>query len=232
MVGATASTDGEAGLVPAPEHGKENFFLRGDATWADPTAGLTPTINSLVGRMDGAEDALDLLQGTDYNKSIRAIAQEEVAGLVANAPTSFDTLKEIADWISSHEDVASLATLQNDVADLKDIIYDIPAELDPVTGDVITPAHDGLVTRVEDLEDTINGTANTDGLVAQVSDISDDLAALQGQFATLSDDVGDLSDLLNGDGEPNGDPGLISRVTTIEGRLQWQDLVEDTNNGE
>lgn len=34
MTGATASTNGTAGLVPVPEAGKEAKFLRGDATWA------------------------------------------------------------------------------------------------------------------------------------------------------------------------------------------------------
>ena len=35
MTGATSSTAGVAGLVPAPPAGSQNMFLRGDATWAD-----------------------------------------------------------------------------------------------------------------------------------------------------------------------------------------------------
>lgn len=35
MVGATAETAGSAGLVPAPEAGDEEKFLRGDGTWAN-----------------------------------------------------------------------------------------------------------------------------------------------------------------------------------------------------
>lgn len=38
FVGATSSTDGAAGRVPAPESGDENKFLRGDGTWAAQTA--------------------------------------------------------------------------------------------------------------------------------------------------------------------------------------------------
>ena len=37
MTGATASADGEEGLVPAPAAGEEEYFLRGDGTWADVT---------------------------------------------------------------------------------------------------------------------------------------------------------------------------------------------------
>lgn len=34
MTGATASTDGVSGLVPAPQVGDENKVLKGDGTWA------------------------------------------------------------------------------------------------------------------------------------------------------------------------------------------------------
>lgn len=36
MTGATASTAGVAGLVPAPAAGSQNAFLRGDGTWVNP----------------------------------------------------------------------------------------------------------------------------------------------------------------------------------------------------
>lgn len=36
MTAASASTAGTAGIVPAPDAGKQNAFLRGDGTWAFP----------------------------------------------------------------------------------------------------------------------------------------------------------------------------------------------------
>ena len=39
MVGASAGTDGERGLVPKPLAGEEGAFLRGDGTWANPSVG-------------------------------------------------------------------------------------------------------------------------------------------------------------------------------------------------
>ena len=36
MTGATSTTQGGAGLVPAPGIGQQNLFLRGDGTWATP----------------------------------------------------------------------------------------------------------------------------------------------------------------------------------------------------
>lgn len=47
------------------------------------------------------------LEGDDAGKSARAIAAEETAKIVAGADTSYDTLKEISDWISSHKTDAS-----------------------------------------------------------------------------------------------------------------------------
>lgn len=40
-------------------------------------------------------------------KSISTMISEKIAKVVANAPASFDTLKEIADWISTHQNDAS-----------------------------------------------------------------------------------------------------------------------------
>jgi hypothetical protein len=37
MVGASATTQGGAGLVPAPGIEQQELFLRGDGTWAQPT---------------------------------------------------------------------------------------------------------------------------------------------------------------------------------------------------
>ena len=88
FTGATASTAGTSGIVPAPQAGDQNKFLRGDGTWAIPA---------------GAEDVTELrniintLVGDDDDKSVRSIAAEEVANIVGDAPDAYDTLKEIAD---------------------------------------------------------------------------------------------------------------------------------------
>lgn len=53
-------------------------------------------------RIKANETNIATLVGEDANKSARDIASEEVVKVVANAPEAYDTLKEIADWISSH----------------------------------------------------------------------------------------------------------------------------------
>lgn len=47
MTGATSSTAGTSGLVPAPAAGKQASFLRGDGTWAVPTNTDTKVTNTL-----------------------------------------------------------------------------------------------------------------------------------------------------------------------------------------
>ena len=64
------------------------------------------SIDTLVGNVEG-----------DNAKSVRTISAEEVAKVVAGADQSFDTLKEIADWIMN--DTTGAAKMANDISDLK-----------------------------------------------------------------------------------------------------------------
>ena len=59
--------------------------------------------------LDDFQNWLITLNGskTTPTKSISTMISEEIAKVVANAPASFDTLKEIADWISTHQNDAS-----------------------------------------------------------------------------------------------------------------------------
>ena len=70
--------------------------------------------------------AVETLVGEDADKSVRTIASEEVAKIVDNAPEAYDTLKEIAEYISN--DITSAATLANTVAGLVEV--DADARLD------------------------------------------------------------------------------------------------------
>ena len=63
----------------------------------------------IQGKIDGVSAKVDTLVGNDANKSVRAIAAEELAAqLVAEgAAESLDTLEEIAAWIQNHPDDAA-----------------------------------------------------------------------------------------------------------------------------
>lgn len=60
MIGATATTAGSAGYVPAPQAGDENKFLRGDGTWADvPTTDVDLTEYAKKTEVETMLDELD-----------------------------------------------------------------------------------------------------------------------------------------------------------------------------
>ena len=102
MTGATADSNGEAGLVPIPMAGDQNKFLKGDGTWADPLG--------------------DIIGESDKGKTVRNIAKEEVAAIVDGASEAFDTLKEIEKWINDHPNDTSVSSILQEVQGLKDII--------------------------------------------------------------------------------------------------------------
>lgn len=67
--------------------------------------------------IQGNADAIAALVGDDAGKSARAIAAAEVTKIVAGADASFDTLKEIADWIMS--DTTGAASMAADITALE-----------------------------------------------------------------------------------------------------------------
>lgn len=99
---------------------------------------------------DDAQAAVDTLVGDDTNKSARAIAAEETAKIVAGADTSYDTLKEIADWISSHTTSATamntqINTNKEDIAALKTTTTGLRTDLDDLDGSLAAIAKTGNV---------------------------------------------------------------------------------------
>ena len=167
MKGATADKDGEAGLVPVPTQGQQNLFLRGDATWADPTVELKATVAALI--------------ADDTDKSIREIARDELKTVIGTADEAFDTLGEIEEWIKNHEDASDVLKLTNKVTNLENIVSNgIPG----TDGEIKTPS---LVKQVGDLNEsfkklneTVNGTENdqTSGLVYVTSDLKTKVGTL------------------------------------------------------
>ena len=156
FAGAEAEKDGTEGLVPAPKAGEQNLFLRGDATWADPT-------EVIRGSLEELQNKFNSFVGEDADLSMRDIAAEEassaVASIIAEAPEKFDTLKEIADWIQTNQGVVDVTEVTTRVSSLEQIIYGV--EADEEAG---TPAVAGLQSIVSTLQtdvDTVKETVAT-----------------------------------------------------------------------
>ena len=135
MTGATESTDGLSGTVPAPLAGDHTKYLRGDGTWANPTAALESTISNLV--------------GSDVGKTIRQIASSEVSKLINGAPEAYDTLGELYDWISTHDSIIDVQDATNRLEAVETAVFG--------NGDDVN----GLQNDVGDLQDNMV-TINTD----------------------------------------------------------------------
>ena len=85
MTGATSSTAGKAGLVPAPAKGKQASFLRGDGTWTTPP-------NTTYS--EATQSAAGLQSAADKKKldGIAAGAQvNTITGIKGNAESSYRT---------------------------------------------------------------------------------------------------------------------------------------------
>lgn len=145
FTGATAEAAGTAGLVPAPQIGEQDYFLKGDGTWASIESYLPADLEELGTKVD-------TLIGDDTGKSVATIAgeiaDEKIALIVNNAPEAFDTLKEIADWIENHEETVDIVNVTNRVNDLEEILNGTPAGEDPA----LEPAVPGLIANVNNLE--------------------------------------------------------------------------------
>ena len=87
---------------------------------ADAQAAATYDDTALAGRVTTVEGKVTTLVGDDVSKSARTIASEEVAKIVAGADTAYDTLKEIADWISRHK--ADAAAMNSAIVALEAIV--------------------------------------------------------------------------------------------------------------
>ena len=78
---------------------------------ADAQAAATYDDTALKNRVSATETAIDTLNGTGAG-SVKKQVADAVAGIVADAPEAYDTLKEISDWITDHADDASAMNTQ------------------------------------------------------------------------------------------------------------------------
>lgn len=103
-------------------------------------------VNSLdaeINRAKEAEkankDAIDILNGDEAKEgSVKKQVADAVAKIIAEAPESFDTLKEISDWISSHSSDASemnskITQNTNNISALTTLIGSLPEGITATT---------------------------------------------------------------------------------------------------
>lgn len=255
MGGATSTTAGSAGLVPAPAAGDESKVLTGDGKW---TALTIPDITELTNTVANHTSTLNTLIGEDSDKSVRDIAANEVAKIVADADESYDTLKEISDWIKNHpEDVSEI---NSEIETIKELIGYTESVEEDENGEQVTIVTSKVGTLEAELaqvkQDTkiintsvgelqtllgytaADETAGTEAslkAVKKINTIADALGVLEdsetGEIIITSAPVGNLNELnlykeLEGTEEqPNS---LVDAINLLTEQMKWGSLDESS----
>lgn len=124
---------------------------------------VAQTISTLEGKVNANTDKVTALVGDDANKSVRAIAAEELAAQLVpeNAKESLDTLTEISAWIQSHPDDAS--AMNKAIEDLEKYVGTIPEGA--TATDVV-----GYIDEVKAALTSAIGTAKAEAIEAAAGD--------------------------------------------------------------
>lgn len=138
--------------------------------------------NAMDERMDAVEGEVDTLVGDDSGKSVRAIANEELAAqlIPANADEARDTLQEIAAWIQSHP---------GDASAMNKAIQDLQKQLSGID------AGDGTVKKyVDDAIDALKIgdyalAADLTALASRVTTLEGEMTAAQGAIEQAQADI-------------------------------------------
>lgn len=116
-------------------------------------------------------DAITVLNG-EGTGSVKKTVADEIAKVVGDAPESFDTLKEISDWISSHSESAAamnsaIQTNASDIAELAALVGQLPEGAVATT--VIDYIAEAIGTSSSNLTSAI-ATAKSEAISAAAAD--------------------------------------------------------------
>ena len=145
---------------------KRYLDLEGLKTFYDLLVGKFADKSELVTLKDSLKNYITTV---DAQKLVKA----EIAKVVNGAPSTFDTLKEIADWIENHPNLdenlgTEIETIKGEIETLKASVGTLQSDLDGFTlrvYDVETKASDNA-TEIEGLKSSLEGKADADALSA------------------------------------------------------------------
>lgn len=202
-----------ADVIAGSIDGLGDLASKDEVTEAELGTDLAAKINGKADQtdVDTLEGKVDTLVGEDANKSARTIASEEVAKIVAGADESYDTLKEISDWISSHT---------TDAASMNSAILALQAIVDGI-GDTESGEKATVVAYVTDAIAALNigdyaKAADLTALAARVTTAEGKLDTLTGEETVDGSvkkalkDAKDYADGLN--------TAMDTRVQAVEGK--------------
>ena len=133
-------------------------------------------------------DAITVLNG-EGTGSVKKTVADEIAKVVGDAPESFDTLKEISDWISSHSESAAamnsaIQTNASDIADLAALVGQLPEGAVATT--VIDYIAEAIGTSSSNLTSAI-ATAKSEAITAAAADATSKANAAAAEAKAYAD---------------------------------------------
>lgn len=231
MQGASATTAGEAGLVPAPLAGDQKKFLRGDGTWSTIDIGeaafndkiFTTSSNGITIKGFTAATSGQLLQkGSDGNVSW--ISPSTITSDLQTAVTNLQTVVNGIQGGVQRTIVSSINDIDVNATDADKYIYMVPNN-SGTTGNLYDEymVIQGAVERIgSNLSGEITGYVKTSVFNNTISTINNkfDNYVLKTTYAA---EVGDLSLLLKS--QSNGDT-LVDQVNDLTTRLTWYEVTD------
>jgi hypothetical protein len=100
--------------------------------YADGLAGNYDAAGTAAGLNTAMDARVAVLEAIDHDKLAADAAAAAVATVLDDAPAAFDTLKEVAEWISNNDHATDVADLVADVAALKAIDHNAYVAADEV----------------------------------------------------------------------------------------------------
>ena len=179
--------------------GAADGALAAAKSYADGLAGNYDAAGTAKGFNDAMDARVVKLEAIDHDKIAADAAAAAVAGVIDDAPESFDTLKEVAAWIANNDHASDVATLMTDVENLKKIDHDAYVEADTTVLASAKSYADGLAgnydaagtaaTALADAKSYVDG--KVDGKFDAVGSADAALAAAKADAAGLYQPKGD-----------------------------------------
>ena len=130
----TAKSLADAAEQNAKDYADGKFQEKGNYEVAGTAEGFNTAMNERV----------TALEAIDHEKLAADASSAAVATILDGAPEKFDTLKEVADWISNNESASSAADLVTRVAALEAIDHDAYVDADATNLQAAKDYADGL----------------------------------------------------------------------------------------